>query len=195
MPRWSCFSNIWLDHSRIFDTEYGPPRTNSCTSLRNQRSRMSPSPFKMTRSPDFLLRRARQLIPDHKDLNNERERGNSRKDMILAACANTSRPHTPTPLSRKVQNLGQEEDRSSPHLRSSRSMFHPHDHNPDNTIASYDGEGHHSMFEAGEISQQGHSSALHSGPSGQVAEEPFMLVPKVIVTPEIKALDNGVTTL
>ncbi|KAK1782520.1 hypothetical protein QBC45DRAFT_318588 [Copromyces sp. CBS 386.78] len=182
-------------HSRIFDTKFGSPRTNSCTSLQNHRSRMSPSPFKMTRSPNFLLRRARQLIPDHKDLINERERAGNRKDLVLAAHANASRPHTPTPLSRQVHNLRQEEDQPTPRLRSSKSMFHLNNHNPDDIITSYDEEGSHSMLEAGEISHRGPSSALHSGSSSQCAEEPFTLVPRVIVTPEIKALDNEATSL
>lgn len=74
-------------------------------------------------------------------------------------------------------------------------MYHLNIHDDDESVAIYDGEGHHSMLEARELSQRGSSSAWHPGPSDQPAEEPSMLVPRVIVTPEIKALDNGVTTL
>lgn len=91
--------------------------------------------------------------------------------------------------------MRQEEVQPSPRLRSSKSMFHLNDDDPDDAIDSYDGEGHHSMFEIGEVSQRDRSSALLSGSSGQSVEEPFMLVPKLIVTPETKVLDNGATTL
>lgn len=156
---------------------------------------MSPSPCKTTRSPNVLLQRARQLITDHKDLKSERERGGNRKDVILAACANTSRPQTPTPLSRMAYNLGREEIQSSPRLQSSQSVFNLDVQSLGNAIASYGEESSHSILETGEKSQRGHSSASHSGSPGQSAEKPFMLVPKVIVTPEVKALDNGVTSL
>ena len=171
------------------------PRTNSCTSLRNHPPRMSPSPFRMLRSPNSRLNRARELITDQQDLNNERQRGGNMEDIMLAACFNISRPNTPIPLSRKIQNLRQDEERSSPHLRSSRSMFHLNDHNPDDTISSYDGEGSRSTLEARDISYRDRPRVLRPGPSARSAEEPYMLVPKVIVTPEIKVLDSGVTTL
>ncbi|EAA33070.2 hypothetical protein GE21DRAFT_5766 [Neurospora crassa] len=182
-------------HNRVTDLAFEFYRTDSCTSLRNQRPRMSPSPCKTTRSPNFLLQRARQLITDHKDLKSERERGGNRKDIILAACANTSRPQTPTPLSRMAYIMGREESQSSPRLQSSQSVFNLNAQSLGNSIASCREESSHSVLETGEKSQRGHSSASHSGSPGQSAEKPFMLVPKVIVTPEIKALENGVTSL
>ncbi|KAK3400155.1 hypothetical protein B0T20DRAFT_178559 [Sordaria brevicollis] len=183
-------------HSRISDITSDSLRTNSSASLQIQRSRLSPSPFNITRSPNFLIRRARQLVSDHKDYPNERERCGNKRDAILNAYGEASMPHTPTPTPRKVHNLWREGGQSSSRLRTSKSMYHLYNHDGDDeSIASYDGEGHHSMLEARELSQRGSSTAWHPVPFDQVAEEPSMLVPRVIVTPEIKALDNGATTL